>query len=168
MHRRSLPSPSFGAVRDRRYRLLNLHLEEKFEAAVVISRQGGHDSFLANFAPVILIEKISDTGEDSSPAFPKSKFGRQVPNVVSWDEAFERIAIITKFIIYDRAKEREFEGILVAIDPASLDLVIRCICRRVAAIWPGRKLGVQQRNIAVERQIAVRTGNAAVDQRQDV
>ena len=147
---------------------MSASLEEKFEPAVVIPRQRGHYAFLADFAPITLVENVPDTREHSGSPLPKLKFGREIPNVVGGNEAFEGIAIVTELIVNERAKKRDFERIFVAIDRAGFDLIIRCICRHVAGIWPGGELGVQQRNIAVERQIAVRTGNAAVDQRQNV
>ena len=46
-------------------------LEEDFEPAVVIPRQRRHDAFLADFAPIILVEEIPDAGEDSNSPVPK-------------------------------------------------------------------------------------------------
>ena len=42
-----------------------MFLEEDFDSAVVIPRQCGHNAFFADFAPVVLVEKISDAGENS-------------------------------------------------------------------------------------------------------
>ena len=149
--------------------MLNLLLEEKFEPAVVVPRQRGHYAFLADFAPITLVENVPDTREHSGSPLPKLKFGREIPNVVGGNETFEGIAIVAKFIVNERAKKREFERILVAIDRAGLYLIIpERTPASVAVIRPGGELAVQQRNIAVERQIAVRIGNAAVDQRQNV
>jgi hypothetical protein len=55
--------------------------EEKFEPAIVIPRQRGHNPFLTDFAPITLVEHVADTGENSGSPFPESKFGRQIPNV---------------------------------------------------------------------------------------
>ena len=79
-------------------------LKEEFEPAVVVSRQRGHDAFLANFAPITLVENVPDTREHSGSPLPKSKFGRQIPDVVGGNETFEGIAIITKFIVNERSK----------------------------------------------------------------
>ena len=144
---------NFGG--DRRYRLLNLLLEEKFEPAVVVPRQRGHNAFLADFAPITLVEHVADTGEHSGSPLPKPKFGREIPNVVGGNETFEGIAIVTKFIVNERAKKREFESILVAIDRAGLYLIIRSVRRRLAVVRPRGELAVQQRDIAVEGEIAV-------------
>src|SRR4029077_6799810 len=143
-------------------------LEEKFEPAVVISRQGGHNAFLANFAPITLVEQVADTGEHSGSPFPKPKFGRQIPNVVGGNKAFKGIAIVPKFIVNERAKKREFESILVAINRAGLFLIIRSVRRRFAVVRSGGKLGVQQRDVAVEGEVAVGAWCAAVDERENV
>ena len=82
-------------------------LEEKFEPAVVVPRQRGHYAFLADFAPITLVEHVPDTGEHSGSPLPKLKFGRQIPNVVGGNEAFEGIAIVTELIVNERAKKRE-------------------------------------------------------------
>src|SRR5258707_15890314 len=90
--------------------------KKKFNPAVVISRQRGHNPFLADFAPITFVENVPDTREHSGSPLPESKFGRQIPDVVGGDKAFERIAVIAEFIVNERAKKREFESILVAID----------------------------------------------------
>jgi ribosomal protein L19 len=123
-------------------RSLGLPLEEEFEPAVVVPRQRGHNAFLANFAPVILVEQVSDTREHSGSPLPKFKFGREIPNIICGNKAFEGIAIVTKFIVNERAKKRDFEGILIAIDRAGLELLIRRVSRRVTVIWPGSELGI--------------------------
>ena len=115
--------------------------EKEFEPAVVVPRQCGHNPFLANFAPIIFVEQVPDTREDSSSPFPESKFGCEVPNIKCGNEAFEGIAIVTKFIVNKRAKKREFEGILVAVDGAGLDLVIWSVRRRVALVRARGELG---------------------------
>src|SRR6476646_7577257 len=112
-------------------------LEEKFEPAVVVPRQRRHYAFLADFAPITLIENVPNTREHSGSPLPKLKFGREIPNVVSGNEAFEGIAIVTKLIVNERAKKREFESILVTLDRAGLDLVIWRECRRVVLIRAG-------------------------------
>ena len=157
---------NFGG--DRRYRFLNLRLEEKFEPAVVVPRQRGHNAFLADFAPITLVEQVADTGEHSGSPLPESKFGREIPNVVGGNEAFEGIAIVTEFIVNERAKKREFESILVAIDRAGLYLIIRSVRRHFAVVRSGGELGVQQRDIAVEGEVAVGIWSAAVDERENV
>ncbi len=80
--------------------------EEDFEPAVVVPRQRGHNAFLADFAPIILVEQVPDTREDAGSPFPKFKFGREVPNIVGGNKAFEGIAIVTKFIVNKRAEKR--------------------------------------------------------------
>jgi hypothetical protein len=102
-------------------------LKEKFEPAVVVPRECRHYAFLANFAPVTLVEHVADTREHSGSPLPKLKFGREIPNVIGGNEAFEGIAIVTELIVNERAKKRDFERIFVAIDRAGFDLVIRCI-----------------------------------------
>jgi len=74
-------------------------LEEKFESAVIVPRQRRHYAFLTNFSPISLVENVPDTREHSSSSLPKLKFRCQIPNVVSGNEAFERIAIVAKFIV---------------------------------------------------------------------
>src|SRR5882724_477046 len=145
-----------------------LFSEEEFEPTVVIPRECRHNPFLTDFTPIILVEEVSDARENSSSPLPKFKFGREIPNIVGGNEAFEGIAIVTKFIVNERTKKRDFESILIAIDPAGLDLVIWCICRRVAAVWTGGEFSVEQRDVAVEHEIAVWAGSATVDQRQNV
>ena len=105
------------------YDLVESLLEEKFEPAVVVPRQRGHYAFLANFAPITLVENVPDTREHSGSPLPKPKFGREIPNVIGGNEAFEGIAIVAEFIVNERAKKREFERILVAIDCAGLYLI---------------------------------------------
>src|SRR5262245_4904876 len=143
-------------------------LEEKFEPAVVVPRQREHNTFLADFAPITFVENVPDTREHSGSPLPKPKFGGEIPNVVSRDEAFERIAVIAKFIIHERSQHGEFESILVAIDRAGIDLIIRSERRRVAIVRSGGKLGVQQRDVAVEGEVAVWAGYTAIDERENV
>jgi hypothetical protein len=64
-------------------------LEEEFEPAVVIARQGGHNAFLADLPPITLVEEVPDTCEDSSSSLPESKFGREVPDVIGGTKSFE-------------------------------------------------------------------------------
>ena len=117
-----LPAPVFTPAKTahravaRLLRLVEPLLEEKFEPAVVVPRQRGHYAFLADFAPITLVENVPDTREHSGSPLPKLKFGREIPNVVGGNEAFEGIAIVAEFIVNERAKKREFERILVAID----------------------------------------------------
>ncbi len=143
-------------------------LEEEFEPAVVIPRQRGHNTFLADFAPITFVENVPDTREHSGSPLPKPKFGREIPDIIGGNEAFEGIAIVTKFIVHERSKKGEFESILVAIDCAGLYLIIRSVRRHLAVVRSGGKLGVQQRDIAVEGQVAVGAWCAAVDERQNV
>src|SRR5882757_1317438 len=75
-------------------------LEEKFEPAVVVPRQRGHNTFLADFAPITFVENVPDTREHSGSPLPESEFGRQIPNIVGGNETFERIAVIAEFIIH--------------------------------------------------------------------
>jgi hypothetical protein len=95
-------------------------LEKHFETAVVIPRECGHNAF-PEFAPIILIEKISDAGENSNSPVPEFHFRRQVPDVVGGNEPFKGIANVTKFVVNERAKKRDLEGILVAVDRSRLD-----------------------------------------------
>ena len=111
-----------------------MSLEKDFEPAVVIPRERGHNAFFADFTPIVLIEKVPDTGENSDSPVPEFHFCRQVPDIVGGDEALEGVAIVTKLVVNDRAKKREFEGILVAIDRPGLDLIIRSVRRYVAGI----------------------------------
>ncbi len=152
----------------RRYSFVEPALEEKFEPAVVVPRQRGHNAFLADFAPITLVENVPDTREHSGSPLPESKFGREIPNVVGGNEAFEGIAIVAELIVNERAKKREFESILVAIDRAGLYLIIRSVRRRFAVVRSGGKLGVQQRDVAVEGEVAVGAWCAAVDERENV
>ena len=82
-------------------------LEKDFEPAVIIPRECGHNAFFADFAPIALIEKISDAGENSDSPVPEFHFRGQVPDIVGGDEAFEGVAIVTKLVVNDRAKKRE-------------------------------------------------------------
>ena len=147
-----------SVVADRRYNSFKTALEKDFEPAVVVSWQRGHNAFLADFAPIILVEEVPDTREDSGSPLPKFNLGREVPNIVGGNEAFEGIAIVTELIVNERAKKRDFKGLLVAIDRACLDLVIWSVCQCVAVIWSGCELGVQQRDVAIELEVAVRAG----------
>ena len=63
---------------------------------------------------------------------------------------------------------REFESILVAIDRAGLYLIFRSVRRCFAVVRSRGKLGVQQRDIAVEGEVAVGVWCAAVDERENV
>src|SRR5262245_8121026 len=159
---------SRGFVHTRRQDCLPQRLEEKFEPAVVVPRQRRHDAFLANFPPILFIKQVANTHEHSRPPLPKPEFSRQIPDVVSWDEAFERIAVIAEFIVHDRSQHGEFESILVAINSAGLYLIIRCVCRRIAVVRPRGKLRVEQRDIAVESEITVGARCTAVDERENV
>src|SRR4029453_5762926 len=143
-------------------------LEEDFEPAVVIPRQRRHDAFLANFTPIMLVEKVPDAGENPNSPIPKSVFCGQVPNVVGGDEALEGVAIVPKLVAHGRAKKRELQDLLVAIDRSGLDLILRSVRWRVAGIRSGGEFGVQQRDVAEEQKFAVRAGSATVDQRQTV
>src|SRR4030095_16943043 len=148
----------------RRYSSREIALEKDFKPAVVVSWQRRHNAFIADFAPVILVEQVPDTREDSRSPLPKLKFGREVPNVVGGNKAFEGIAIVTKFIVNKRAKKREFEGIFVAIDRAGLDLIIRSVCRCLAAVRTRGEFGIQQCDVTVKQEVAVGTGSTTVDQ----
>src|SRR4030095_16163969 len=113
------PSPSSARQVDRRYsRRGKPGLKEKFEPAVVVPRQCRHNSFLAHFSPILFIEQIADSYEHPCSPLPQPKFGCQIPNIVSRDEAFKRIAVIAECIIHKRSQHREFESILVAINRA--------------------------------------------------
>jgi hypothetical protein len=50
-------------------------LKEEFEPAVVVPRQRRHNTFLANFSPILFIEQVADTGEYSCSSLPKPKLG---------------------------------------------------------------------------------------------
>ena len=143
-------------------------LKEDFEPAVVIPRECGHNAFFPDFAPIVLIEKVSDAGENSNSPVPEFHLCRQVPDVVGGDEPFEGVAIVTKFIVNERAKKREFERVLVVVDRSRLDLVIWSVCRYFAVIRPGGEFGVQQCDISVKQELPVRAGDATIDQRQNV
>ncbi len=60
----------------RRQDLSASHLKEKFKPAVIVSRQRGHDAFLADFAPVTFVENVPDTGEYPGSPLPKPKLRR--------------------------------------------------------------------------------------------
>src|SRR5262249_13517473 len=152
----------------RRHSCLRSAQEEKFEPAVVISRQRGHDAFLANFPPILFIERVADTDEHPCSAVPESHFCSEIPNIISWDEPFERIAVVTKLIVNERTQKRDFETILVAINCPGLYLIIRSVRRRFAIVRSGGKLGVEHRDIAVESEIAVGVWCAAFDERENV
>src|SRR5262249_12078462 len=128
---------------------LELAKKEKSDPAVVVPRQRGHNALLANFAPIIFVEQVPDTGEDPSSAVPEFHFCSEIPNIVTGDEAFERIAVIAKFVVHDGAEKRELEDILVAIDRAGLNLVIWSVRRRFVIVRSRGKLGVQQSDVAV-------------------
>ena len=145
-----------------------LVLPEELHAAVVISPISWNDTFVANFAPVILVEKIFDAGENTDAAVPEFHFGGQVPNVVRGNETLERIIGVAEFVIHDRAEKADFNHIFPAIDCAGLKLIIRRVGRRLTVTGSGSELSIQHRDVAVERQSAVRTLRAAVDQRQNV
>src|SRR4030095_11339691 len=104
----------------RRYSSREIALEKDFKPAVVVSWQRRHNTFLADFAPITFVENVPDTREHPGSPLPACKFGRQIPDVVGGNEAFEGIAIVTKFIVNERTKKRNFESILVAIDRAGL------------------------------------------------
>src|SRR6266550_5113468 len=142
--------------------------KEELNAAVIIAPVGRDDSFVADFAPIILIEKILDAGENTESPIPKFHFRGQIPNVIGRNETLEGITVVAKFVIHHGAEQRDFDGIFVAIDPAGLELIIRRVSRRVAVIWPGREFGVQHRDVAVEQEVPVWTGGATADQRQNV
>src|SRR6266508_2647600 len=111
-------------------------LEKHFEAAVIIAPIRGHNAFVADFAPIILVKQVLDPGEDTDPAIPKFHFRSQIPNVVGGNGALESIVRIAKLIGHDGAKKTNFHNIFVAIDSASLDLVIRSVGWRHAVVRP--------------------------------
>src|SRR6266508_196029 len=143
-------------------------LEKHFEAAVIIAPIRGHNAFVADFAPIILVKQVLDPGEDTDPAIPKFHFRSQIPNVVGGNGALESIVRIAKLIGHDGAKKTNFHNIFVAIDSASLDLVIRSVGWRHAVVMPGGEFGVEQSDVAVDRQCAPGTLSASVDEPENV
>src|SRR6266550_2204722 len=142
--------------------------KEELNAAVIIARVGWDDTFVADFAPIILIEKILDAGENTESPIPEFHFRGQVPNAVGGNGALESIIRVAEVIAHDCAEKGDLHYIFVAIDSARLELIVRSVGWNQAFIGSGSKLGVEQGDVAVDRQCAPRILSAAIDEPKNI
>src|SRR6266511_3607967 len=149
----SVPDASFGNANNRPARF-RWRLKEELDAAVIIARVGWDDTFVPDFAPIILIEKILDAGENTESPIPEFHFRGQVPNVVGGNSALESIVRVAEVIAHDCAEKGDLHCIFVAIDSARLELIIRSVGWHQAFVGSGSKLGIEQGDVAVDRQCA--------------